>query len=253
MTLEHFHNAIQTKYSLPESKIIYRELTNAQIDYAEAIERLLRDEPLDYILGYAEFYGLRFQVNTHTLIPRPETEELVEFILKNTEKNAAPNILEIGTGSGCIAIALAKHLPNANITAVDISDEALNIAKINGEYHHTPIQWLSLDFLLPENWHLLSQYDIIVSNPPYIPYSESDDMANHVKNYEPHTALFVPNEDALMFYSAIVTFAEDHLAPKGTIYCETSQSIQYTNHDGFTIDSLRDYSGNKRFIVGKRK
>lgn len=252
MTIETFYESIKSIYSLSEVKIIYRLLKDYNINFKTALDRLLLNEPIDHIIGTSEFYGLKFLVTNHTLIPRPETEELVELVLKQMGHKSGLKILEIGTGSGCIAISLAKNLVKAQICALDISEDALKIAKKNALAHQVDIQWILTDFLDSNEWNLQDKYDIIVSNPPYIPLLEAETMQENVLKYEPHQALFVPNEDALIFYRKIFEFSEKHLKPSGRIYCETSQNIQYVTHKGFKIDSLKDYSNNLRFIIGHR-
>ena len=172
---------------------------------------LLSGKPVQYVLGQAWFAGICLAVNEHTLIPRPETEELVNLCASwsaaNRINDTPLKILEVGTGSGCIAIALQKKLPGAHITAVDISNEAIKVASANALENNTAITCITLDFLDETCWPGLGSYDIIISNPPYIADIEKESMAKHVLNFEPHTALFVANNHPLIFYSASLTLA----------------------------------------------
>ena len=213
---------------------------------------LLKDHtPIQYILGETEFYGMKFFVNENVLIPRPETEELVEWILKEV-KNAELKIIDIGTGSGCIPVVLKKNLPNAAIWAMDLSEKAIEMAQINAEYHQTDIQFLQNDFL-HMNFKELPEFDIIVSNPPYIGETEKNTMDENVVKFEPHSALFVPDENPLIFYEKIVEFAKQKLKPNGKIFVEINQNLaRETNklfQNNFENTELRkDISGNFRMI-----
>lgn len=217
------------------------------MDEYHIIQRLNEGEPIDYILGYTYFYGLKVLVSKDTLIPRPETEELVEIILKENLKKTKLKILDIGTGSGCIALALKSKLADAEITAIDVSNAALEIAHKNSRVLGLDINFILLDILNEQLWPKLGSYDIIVSNPPYIPQAEESDMTSSVLDYEPHLALFV-EKDSLVFYKQILKFAQAHLHSTGIVYFETSQSIQLEEFDGFQIEKKRDLSGNWRFL-----
>jgi release factor glutamine methyltransferase len=184
----------------------------------EALQLLLTHKPLQQITGEAWFYDMRFSINEHVLIPRPETEELVQWILD--ENKGSISILDIGCGSGCIPVALKKHLPQASVTSIDISEEALLIAKQNATGNKTNIDFVQLDFLNSNEWHRLPHFDIIVSNPPYIPVQEKESMDSNVTVYEPHTALFVPDNAPLLFYEQIAAFAKTHLNKEGKLYVE---------------------------------
>ncbi|MFI5196844.1 MAG: peptide chain release factor N(5)-glutamine methyltransferase [Chitinophagales bacterium] len=192
-----------------------------QEKYELAVTDLLSGKPLQYITGSAWFMGREFHVNEHVLIPRPETEELVQWIIDD-RKNKAGNIsiLDIGTGSGCIPISLKLALSHADVTTCDISNDALNAAKKNADRLQASIQLLKLDFLDAAQRNKLANYDVIVSNPPYIPVSEKENLHTNVKDYEPGIALFVPDDDPLVFYKALALFGKEHLKPKGYIYCE---------------------------------
>jgi len=184
-----------------------------------ALQRLLTHEPLQYVTGKAHFYGMEFKVNRHVLIPRPETEELVQLILQSPVANrSSPSILDIGTGSGCIPIALNKNLPAAKVFAIDISTDALTVAKENAAINKVEVSFIEADILSPEiDQKLPQQFDVIVSNPPYITYSERHEMLSKVLEHEPHLALFVPDNDPLLFYKAITGFATKHLQKNGAL------------------------------------
>lgn len=178
--------------------------------------------PLQYALGYAWFYGMKLQVNQAVLIPRPETEELVALILEEN-RIALPKIIDIGTGSGCIPIAIKKHLKEAEVWAVDISSEALEVAATNAKNENCVVNFIEADILSANNSLLQQKFDIIVSNPPYITPSEKAAMASHVLDHEPHVALFIPEEEPLLFYKAIALFAKEHLSKGGKLYFEINR------------------------------
>ena len=216
------------------------------------LSRLKNEEPVQYILGEVYFMDLLLKVNPGVLIPRPETEELVEWVIKEAQvSDGKLKILDIGTGSGCIAVALAKKIPNVEIFALDISAQALKVAKQNAEKHQVNIQFIEGDIL---NCDLNSDFDIIVSNPPYVRELEMKDMANNVKKYEPKTALYVPNEDPLKFYKAIVSFSEQHLKVKGTLFLEINQYLAeemkqlMLKNEYLDVDLRKDIFGNFRMV-----
>lgn len=190
---------------------------------------LLAQAPLQYVLHNAPFYGMDLYVNEHVLIPRPETEELVDWIINVVNENGSRfknsiSILDIGTGSGCIPIALQKHLPAASVHAIDISEKALAVAQQNAAAQGTPVHFHLLDILNVQYWQHLQQFDIIVSNPPYITGKEAAEMHRNVLQYEPHTALFVPDEEPLLFYEAIARFALQHLNKNGLLFFEINEA-----------------------------
>lgn len=223
----------------------------------EALAGLKLEKPLQYILGTAHFMDLELKVNENVLIPRPETEELVEWILEECQVMSSRDfkILDIGTGSGCIAMALAKDLPNAKVYALDVSEEALKVAKENAESNQVEIEFIQMDVLNPNNLEL--KFDIIVSNPPYVRELEKNEIRNNVKEYEPSLALFVPDEDALLFYRAIIAFAEKHLLEKGHLYLEINQYLGKETkalleaHNFSEIELRKDLFGNDRMLKGK--
>lgn len=220
-------------------------------------EKVCKHYPVQYIFGEADFYGMRFNVNEHVLIPRPETEELVQLILNDfssTRENK--QVLDIGTGSGCIAIALKKLHPKFDITAIDISDEALKVAKENGQLNNTEIVFRQEDILHPSIWLLEKKWDLIVSNPPYIPYCEQDKMSASTIQHEPALALFVENDNALLFYDFIAKYAQSNLNSNGAVYFELNE---YNAHDvaqllsekyHFETEIIKDISGKNRMLKG---
>ena len=220
----------------------------AQLD--NAIERLKKQEPIQYILGYSDFCSLRFKVTPATLIPRPETSELVEWVASEFTGNGS--ILDIGTGSGCIAVSLAHKLPQSKVTAWDISNDALAVATENSKANNCPVEFKQVDILAyqPNG----EQFDIIVSNPPYINENEKNIMHSNVLAWEPHTALFVPDNDPLLFYRAIAKKGLSLLKPGGRLYFEINrahgkETIEMLAALGYTSIELRkDFADNDRMI-----
>ena len=229
-------------------------LTAEQETRLEAIlHRLQQGEPLQYIEGKAPFCGMAFAVRPGVLIPRPETAELVDWIVQDYTSQS-PHILDMGTGSGCIAIALDKQLPKAKVEACDISPEALAVAKENNERNGASVTIFKHD-ILDLNAPLPHSYNIIVSNPPYIKQSEHSTMEQHVTEWEPHTALFVPDEDALCFYRAIAEIGmTEALEPGGCIYVEINQALGaetvalFESYGYKEVTLRRDFFGNNRMI-----
>lgn len=239
-------------------RLIQKEqtLTSAQQDFFnQAKQRLVNSEPLQYIIGVQWFMGRAFEVNKHVLIPRPETEELVQWITNDWKNKANIRILDIGTGSGCIPISLKLQLPQAHITTGDISAEALQVAERNALKHDAEIELMEIDFLDERTWQYLEQYDIIVSNPPYIPASEKPNMHRNVLDYEPELALFVPNKDPLLFYRKIARFAQTHLKQDGAVYCEVHKAHAYETKELFEqffnhVALRKDMNENERMVKG---
>ncbi|UAB75399.1 peptide chain release factor N(5)-glutamine methyltransferase [Mesoflavibacter sp. SCSIO 43206] len=240
------------------------------LKYESALKALKNHEPIQYIIGQTEFYGLPFYVNENTLIPRPETEELVELILSNITTNGQLelikgdhqfNILDIGTGTGCIAISLAKQLPNANVSAIDVSAKALEMANKNAQLNQVDIDFIENDILKICNSELNSatKFDVIVSNPPYVRQLEKQQMQDNVLNHEPHLALFVEDENPLIFYRAITQFATKNLKPNGELYFEINEylgkeMITLLEEFGFkNIQLKQDLFGKDRMICGVLK
>ncbi len=219
-------------------------------------ERLLQHEPIQYILGQADFYGLKFKVNPAVLIPRQETEELVHWMVETIKSSKRRNykVLDIGTGSGCIPIALKKKIPSLDVSAIDISPEALVIAKENAQRNATEIEFLQMDILNKNQWNQLAQFDMIVSNPPYIPLRESALMPENVKDFEPALALFVTDENPLIFYETIADFAKEHLTEKGYLFLEcnefnANQVVQLLDNKSFTKSHLQKDLNNKDRMI----
>ena len=237
--------------------------------YDKAIVRLKNNEPLQHILGYCEFYGRKFKCDGRALVPRPETEELVDWIINdwstlnfiaNGSKTfgsqlSTLNCLDIGTGTGCIALSLAKELKGTEVTAVDISTEALNLAHENANILGIKnVDFIEGDILNKSFNSQLSTFNLIVSNPPYVRECEKTDMEANVLDYDPHTALFVSDEDPLIFYRAIAKFALKHLAPNGALYFEINQYLSRETCDllvamGYkNVELRKDINDNPRMI-----
>ncbi len=221
----------------------------------EALQQLLTHKPVQYVLGEAWFYHMKLKVNEHVLIPRPETEELVEQLITDRKSRLTdPAILDIGTGSGCIPIAIKKHLPAAIINSIDISEKAIDLAKENALLHNAHIHFTQLDFLEEKNWLQLPMFDIIISNPPYIPLAEKEKLDRNVTAFEPHLALFVPDRSPLVFYEKIAAFGKTNLLPKGKIYLETHEELAKEvaalfMKDYQTVMIKKDMYGKERMVL----
>ena len=219
------------------------------------LQQLLLHKPIQYVLGEAWFYRMKIKVNEHVLIPRPETEELVEQLIKDRKsKLTDPAILDIGTGSGCIPIAIKKNLPASKLTAIDVSKDALAVAKENATLHNAHINFTELDFLDAANWPVLGMFDIIISNPPYIPINEKEKLDKNVTAFEPHLALFVADKSPLIFYEKIAAFGREHLLPNGKIYVETheefaKETAALFHKDYQTVMIKKDMYGKERMII----
>jgi len=284
LILENFHQIKRIDLALnPQMRMNDKQL----LHWESILSDLKKQKPIQYILGETEFYGLPFLVNENTLIPRPETEELVELIIKQNSKSEIPpepkvngaklnsklKILDIGTGSGCIAISLVKNISNVEVYAIDISEEALETAKKNAQINQVEIHFIQADILkinnleqLPtsnpkletHNPKLETQFDIIVSNPPYVRNLEKQEINPNVLEYEPHLALFVEDEDALLFYRKIAQLALKSLTPNGKLYFEINQylgieTLELIKSFGFKNVVLhKDIYGNDRMIGGTR-
>lgn len=223
-----------------------------------ALTALLEHKPVQYVLGEAWFYNMKLIVNEHVLIPRPETEELVQLVLIETSniQNTAPKILDIGTGSGCIAIAVKKNIPGANVTAVDVSERALLVAKENANNQHTDIRFLQVDFLNKMQWDAIPMFDIIISNPPYIPFNEKEKMDITVTAFEPHQALFVPEKSPLLFYEKIAAFGKNHLNTNGKIFMESHENYAKETVAIFSqlykkVNIKKDIFGKERMVIAE--
>ena len=221
-----------------------------------ALEQLNTKRPVQYVLGEAWFYGLRFRVNESVLIPRPETEELVEWVVKDQKAQGKENVavLDIGTGSGCIAISIKHQLPMATVTAIDVSEAALAIAAENAHAHACNIDLKKINILDSTEMNTLGKFDVMVSNPPYIAESESAAMHENVVKYEPSIALFVPDEDALLFYRHIAAFAKKHLFEHGKLYFEINENLgeataALLKEMGFEVTLRKDAQGKDRMLA----
>ncbi len=220
------------------------ELSASELESWNAVLSQLETlKPIQYIFNKAHFFGLEFEVNENTLIPRPETEELVEWIIQENALQGSLSIVDIGTGSGCIAIALAKNLADAEVFAIDVSENALTTAKRNAEHNAASVTFWQKDIL--ETEMLPQQFDVIVSNPPYVRNLEKAEIKQNVLDYEPHLALFVDDNDALLFYRKIALLAKSALNPGGKLYFEINQ---YLGNE--TVEMLESY-GYKNIVLKK--
>ncbi len=228
-----------------------------QIKIKNIVHDLKEYKPIQYILGYTEFYNCKLKVNNHVLIPRPESEELIDWILKDKTWNYR-NILDLGTGSGCLAIALSKHIKESIITALDISPEALEIARQNAELNNVRINFLQHDILTGIEFPEAEKFHLIVSNPPYVRESEKKHMQTNVLNWEPGLALFVPDSDPLLFYEKIIAGSCRLLLPGGYLFMEINENFpeeikQLYLGNGFTgVEIVKDLFGKYRMAKGKK-
>ena len=220
----------------------------------EYLERLMHHEPVQYVLNEAWFCGLKLYVDKRVLVPRPETEELVEWIISNCKFPVETlSIFDIGSGSGCIPISLKRRLRKAEVSSCDKSEDALEVAQLNAETLGTEVNFLHLDFLQPNERHGLPKFDIIVSNPPYVPEENKFQMRPNVLQYEPHIALFVPDNDPLIFYKAIAEFGKENLNPGGAIYMEIHEelgpsTVMLFQSHGYKTELKKDMQGKERML-----
>ena len=252
LILEEKHNLRQIDVALNQELVF----NDSEIwVWNSLLAELKKEVPIQYLLGKTNFYGLDFEVNENVLIPRPETEELVEWIINEnlkTPKNKKLKILDIGTGSGCIAISLAKNIPNARIFALDVSKEALMTAKKNAENNRVDVTFIHQSILEIED--LNNDFDVIVSNPPYVRNLEKKEIKKNVLNYEPHLALFVEDHDALLFYRKIAEIAQKNLSENGKLFFEINQYLVEDMKDLLlkmnfkNIELKKDIYGNDRMI-----
>lgn len=268
-----FHSRLDSLYPKEEIDSFFHLLTEAELGltridkalqphfeikeknhsfFLKTIEELQKQKPLQYILGKTEFYGLPFKVDKNVLIPRPETEELVQWILDETQDKKHQKIVDIGTGSGCIAIALAKNSKQADVTGIDFSEKALAVAQANAKYNKVLTKFRKENILKTKT--LPEKYDIIVSNPPYVRRLEKKEMKKNVLDYEPSTALFVDDSNPLVFYDKISDLAKKHLTPNGMLFFEINQylgqeMVTLLKNKGFSdIELRRDIFDNDRMI-----
>lgn len=220
--------------------------------------RLEQQEPVQYILGEADFYSLKFKVSPAVLIPRQETEELVALFRQKEKKASTAKILDIGTGSACIPITIKYSHPRTKFTAIDLSQKALEIAQYNAKRHQQKINFLALDFCNQKQWSNLDVYDVIISNPPYIGQEEAEKLEQNVIAYEPHLALFSPVKDANYFYRLIYDFSINHLHADGRVYMElneyNAQEVKeiFEQGDFKTVEILKDIHQKERILFAKR-
>ncbi len=211
-------------------------------------------KPVQYVLGEAWFYQMKLKVSPAVLIPRPETEELVASVIDHLKDNPAASLLDIGTGSGCIVIAIKKNAPGIKSLAIDVSKEALDIATCNATEQNTGIEFVQMDFLNETAWASLPMFNVIVSNPPYIPKGEKELLDKNVTAFEPHLALFVEDDDALIFYEKIALFGETHLSAGGKIFMEThetfaEQASALFNNETYMAEIKNDMNGKQRMVI----
>lgn len=226
--------------------------------FTKAVDKLQQHYPIQYLLRETSFYGLTLKVDESVLIPRPETEELVDWIRKDNSQSSAISILDIGTGSGAIAISLAKFLPSASIMAADISANALKVAQANADLNKVSIRFLEEDIFYPSPLLTAHKYDIIVSNPPYVRESEKKLMNPNVLSYEPSSALFVPDNDPLKYYKAIADFASQHLADNGSVYLEINEAlgnetVALFSSSAYSSILRKDMNGKNRMVKATRQ
>ncbi len=229
--------------SLPKAEVILRKserISESQmLQLHFALKRLLQHEPLQYILGYEYFRSLKFKVDSNVLIPRPETEELVQCILNEFPNNVPIKLLDIGTGSGCIPISIKKERPTWKVSAIDVSEGALAIAEFNSAENHCEVTFIKQDIL--NNDYQLPELDVIVSNPPYIPFADKEKMRKNVMDYEPHIALFVDDSEPLLFYKKIISKAQK-LVFKPTIYFEIHEDLKSQLSELLDASGIDNYS-----------
>jgi release factor glutamine methyltransferase len=249
MVLDHLKKVTKVDLALqPSLSFTLEETTQAFM----ILEALKTNQPIQYVLGKAHFFGLLFTVNENVLIPRPETEELVDWILKEVRNQSQMEVLDIGTGSGCIAISLAKNLKHAQVSAIDVSEKALQTAQSNAAENNVSVNFILEDILGVSS--LAQHYDVIVSNPPYVRHLEKIEIQKNVLDFEPHLALFVEDTDALLFYRKIAQLALQHLNPDGRLYFEINQylgkeTVQLLDQLGYkNIELRQDVYGNDRMI-----
>lgn len=249
---------LEKEFAIPFADILackFNHLSDAEMQkLTEIVGKLKNSEPIQYILGETDFFGLTFYVNGSVLIPRPETEELVQWVLESAE-NKPIKILDIGTGSGCIAVTLAKKMPSAEVHAWDISEDALEVARKNAERNGVKVIFSKRDMLREPVSD--EKFDIIVSNPPYVTEVEKTEMQENVLNFEPHLALFVPDDNALVLYEKIANFALTNLNNGGQLFFEINRAkgadiARLLEEKGFkNIELRKDISGNERMVMAE--
>ena len=254
LLLEHHFGTKKIELAL-EPKLMRRKWPEKR--FLEALGQLLEERPIQYVVGHAEFAGLKFKVNENVLIPRPETEELVAWMLESIDRSQPLRILDIGTGSGCIPITLSLQIPSAEIHAVDISGEALELARENAQRLGAEVRFFNLDILTVES--LAENYDVIVSNPPYVRLSEKNEMRGNVLKHEPDLALYVQDEDPLLFYRKIAALGKGALTENGMLFFEINENLAeparetLSNLSYQSIEVRKDIYGKNRMIRAIKK
>jgi len=233
---------------------------NASARLNEIVGRLATHEPVQYVLEFADFYGFRLKVNRYVLIPRPETEELVDYAVKKLLASAQKkrlSVLDVGTGSGCIAIVLKEKLPECRLTAIDVSHEAIAVAQENAKKFGCDIDFRVVDFLEESTWDAFGQVDAIVSNPPYVTPAEFSEMEPRVKNFEPSSALTASGDDPFIFYRKAARFGMEHLSQQGILFFELN-SVHATRIESILVKSnykssvIKDLHGRERILVATK-
>jgi release factor glutamine methyltransferase len=255
LIFEHRFNVTKVERIVdPERRLSESEMLTVHDD----VKALKTFKPIQYILNTTEFCGLKIFVDERVLIPRPETEELVSRIVAEQKDNNGLHILDIGTGSGAIALALKNALPGAEISGCDISPEAIAVARKNGNENCLAVNFFMMDIFNGKDWNNLPQYDLIVSNPPYVTDAEKQLMAANVLAWEPELALFVPDDDPMLFYRQVIRFSRQHLKPGGKVYFEINENFGaeihelLQNNDYQHIDLQQDLSGKDRMISAEK-
>jgi len=237
-----------------------RELPGEKLEILRsAIDRIRSSEPVQYVTGRSQFHGLELVVNNNVLIPRPETEELVDWVIRENKGRKGLRMIDIGTGSGCIALALSNELVDGDILAIDISEDALKVARINADRLGSKITLLCADITCKEETSRLGVYDLVVSNPPYVRISEKSGMDRNVLEHEPNIALFVKDEDPLLHYRAILDFMQDHMEENGIAYLEINEGLGkevsklFTSAGYASVNLRMDMSGKDRMVRVSRR
>ncbi len=233
---------------------------NAVRQFEDALTALKRRIPVQYVIGSTAFMGCRIKVGPGVLIPRPETEELVQMLIDKFKNNVSDcSVLDIGTGSACIPVAIIKHLKDLQVTGLDISETALQYAGENISENNTAVELVQMDFLKESNWNRLGEYDVIISNPPYVRFSERQQMEPNILDNEPAEALFVKDQDPLIFYEKIIGFSKDHLKETGYLYLEINEHlgsellVLFKKSEFKAVELRKDMSGKDRFIKACRR
>ena len=254
MAFEYFAGSTRSAIIRDPSVILPSDQEKKLLD---ALSELLQHKPIQYITGEAWFYGMKLHVSPAVLIPRPETEELVALAIRFVQTLHDPTVLDIGTGSGCIPIAIKKHVQNTDITSIDTSEDALNMARENARLQTASIHLRKCDFLNECEWNEFGSFDLIISNPPYIPASQEADMEANVTAYEPSIALFTPDENPCIFYEKMALFSEKHLNPAGKLMAEIheqygTETLRIFRDAGFEVELIKDMFGKDRMLVASR-